>query len=123
MGQMEGSKTLQESSSWSGRAYRRFRLQFPVRLKFRSGSSTREIDAVSKDLSLGGLLVRSALPVPEHTQVSFVLSVHGSQSLRPVHLVGEGEVVRVETTAVDEPFALAIRCNAPVTELEEYLPS
>jgi hypothetical protein len=120
---MERSKTLHEASVWRGRTYRRFRLEFPVRLKYRNGPSTTEIDTVSKDLSLGGLLVRSALPVPEHTLVSFVLSVHGSQSLRPVYLIGDGEVVRVETTAVDVPFALAIRCNAPVTELEEYLPS
>ena len=122
MGQMERSKTLQYASAWRGRSYRRFRLEFPVRLKFQSGSSTREINTVSKDLSLGGLLVRSTLPVPQHTMVSFVLSVHGRQSLRPVYLIGEGEVVRVET-ATDEPFALAIRCNAPVTELEEYLPT
>jgi PilZ domain len=114
---------MHEPSVWRGRTYRRFRLEFPVRLKYRNGPSTTEIDTVSKDLSLGGLLVRSAHPVPEHTQVSFVLSVHGSQSLRPVYLVGDGEVVRVETTAVDVPFALAIRCNTPVTELEEYLPS
>ena len=123
MGQMEKSKTLEGPSIWKGRSYRRFRLEFPVRLKFHDGSSTAEIDTVSKDLSLGGLLVRSALPVPEHTQVSFVLSVHGSQSLRPVYLVGDGEVVRVETESADVPFAVAIRCNAPVTELEEYLPS
>jgi hypothetical protein len=123
MGQMERSNTLQESFARRGRSYRRFRLEFPVRLKFRNGSSTTEIDTVSKDLSVGGLLVRSTQPIPEHTLVSFVLSVHGSQSLRPVYLVGDGEVVRVETTTVDVPFVLAIRCDAPVTELEEYLPS
>jgi hypothetical protein len=123
MGQIERGKTLYELSTWRGRSYRRFKLEFPVRLKFISGPSSREIDTVSKDLSVGGLLVRSALLVPEHTVVSFVLSVHGSQSLRPVHLIGEGEIVRVETTSMDEQFAIAIRCNAPVTELEEYLPS
>jgi hypothetical protein len=120
---MERSKTLHEPRVWRGRTYRRFRLEFPVRLKFRDGSSTTEIDTVSKDISLGGLLVRSALPIPEHTLVSFVLSVHGNRSLRPVYLVGDGEVVRVETTAMDVAFAMAIRCNATVTELEEYLPS
>lgn len=122
-GQMERSKTLLEPSLWRGRTYRRFRLEFPVRLKFHSGASSTEIDTVSKDLSLGGLLVRSTLPIPEHTTVSFVLSVHGNESLRPVHLIGEGAVVRVETATADESFALAIRCNTPVTELEEYLPS
>ena len=123
MDPMEGSNTLQEPASWHSRSYRRFRLEFPVRLKFRNGESTKEIDTVSKDLSVGGLLVRSTLLIPEHTAVSIVLSVHGRESLRPVHLVGEGQIVRVEATATGEPFALAIQCNAPVTELEEYLPS
>lgn len=120
---MEKSKTLQELTVWRGRTYRRFRLEFPVRLRFCDGSSTTEIDTVSKDLSLGGLLVRSTLAIPEHTMVSFVLSVHGNQSLRPVYLIGDGEIVRVEAAPVDVAFALAIRCNAPVTELKEYLPS
>lgn len=121
-GQMERINSLPRSTDWRGRNYRRFRLEFPVRLRYQYGSTTAEIEAVSKNLSVGGLLVRSALPVPEHTAVTFVLSVHGSQSLRPVHLIGEGEIVRVETVEPEGTFVMAVRCDVPVTELEEYLP-
>jgi hypothetical protein len=105
-----------------GRNYRRFTLEFPVRLKFETESKVSEIEAVSKNLSVGGLLVRSALPVPHDTYVTFVLSVHGSQSVRQIHLAGEGQVVRLESSESDGTFMMAVRCNEPVTQLEEYLP-
>jgi hypothetical protein len=119
---MDRIETIQPSWDWRGRNYRRFKLEFPVRLRFELASKVTEIEAVSKDLSVGGLLVRSVLPVPEHTVVSFVLSVHGSQSLRPIHLTGEGEVVRLESGEAEGTFVMAVKCNAPVTQLEEYLP-
>ena len=112
----------QRLSDWRGRNYRRFELAFPVRLKFRLGSASSEIETVSKNVSLGGLLVRSAHSLPEHTEVTFVLSVHGKQSLRPVHLVGEGRIVRVELDDVDGTFVMAVKCDALVTQLEQYLP-
>ena len=120
---MHRIETIQPSGDWRGRNYRRFRLEFPVRLRFEIGSKPTEVEAVSTNLSLGGLLVRSALPVPQHTLVSFVLSVHGSQSLRPIHLVGEGEIVRLESGETEGTFVIAVKCNAPVTQLEEYLPT
>ncbi len=118
---MVNDKMVQETPIWHGRTYRRFRLEFPVRLKFNIGFTAAEIEAVSKNLSVGGLLLRSAKPVPQHTSVSFVLSVHGSQSLRPVYLMGEGEIVRVEDGEGEGTFVFAVKCDSPVTELEEYL--
>jgi len=112
----------QRFSRWSGRSYRRFELEFPVSLKFQIGSTCAEIETVSKNVSIGGLLVRSALPVPEQTPVIFVLSVHGKQSVRPVHLMGEGRIVRVETGDAEGTFVMAVKCNALVTQLQEYLP-
>ena len=91
-------------------------------MRFQRGSTTAEIEAVSKNLSVGGLLIRSLLPVPEHTTVSFVLSVHGRESLRPVHLRGDGEIVRVENVEAEGAYVMAVKCDAPVKELEEYLP-
>lgn len=119
---MDRLETLFRLSDWQGRKYRRFALEFPVRMKFRSGSATAEIEAVSQNVSVGGLLVRSALPIPQHTPVTFILSVHGKQSVRPVHLMGEGEVVRVEGGEAEVTFMMAVKCDAPVTQLEEYLP-
>lgn len=108
---------------WQPRNYRRFDLKFAVRLKFQTGPDTAEIDGISKNVSLGGLLVRSACSIPPQTHVTFVLTVHGQHGLRPVRLVGEGEVVRTEPEQVEEGFAFAVRCNSPVSDLQDYLPS
>lgn len=107
---------------WHGRNHRRFALAFPVRLKYQTESTTAEIETVSKNLSVGGLLVRSAYPVPQHATVSFVVSVHGGQSVRPIHLQGEGQIVRIENEEAEGTFVIAVKCDAPVTHLEEYLP-
>lgn len=113
---------LQQRIVWHGRSYRRFRLEFPVRLKFQVGQATSEIETVSKDLSVGGLLLRSVRPVPTNTPVTFVLSVHGKHSVRPIHLCGEGEIVRIESDEAEGTYIMAVKCSAPVTHLEEFLP-
>jgi len=78
-----------------------------------------EIEGVSKNISIGGLLVRTAFAIPEQTSVSFVISLHGRDAVRPVHLMGEGEVVRlVEYAGV---YLMAVRCNEPIGHLEEFL--
>jgi hypothetical protein len=119
---MDRLETLLRLSDWQGRKYRRFDLQFPVRVKVYAAGATTEIEGVSKNVSLGGLLVRSALPISEHTLVKFVLSVHGEHAVRPIHLAGEGEVIRVENAEDEAGYALAVQCSAPVTLLEEFLP-
>ena len=118
---MKQIEMLHRLSVWRGRNYRRFDLEFPVRLKFEVGSGTGEIEAVSKNLSIGGLLIRSASPVPQQAPVIFTVSVHGTGSLRPVHLRGEGRVTRIESGEIEGTFAIAVSCNSPLTQLEEYL--
>jgi hypothetical protein len=80
-----------------------------------------ELETVSKDISLGGLLVRSASHVPTGTSVTFELSVHGRQSVRPVHLIGDGMVVRTEKVPADGTYVMAVKCRAPISELQDIL--
>lgn len=119
---MDRTDALQRSSDWRARNYRRFDLEFPVLLRFQAESISVEVEGVSKNVSVGGLLVRSVSPIPAHTSVTFVLSVHGKQALRPVRLIGEGEVVRIEREEHQASFALAVKCISLVKELENYLP-
>lgn len=119
---MNNLDRVDRSLKWHGRSYRRFALAFPVRLKYQTESLTAEIETVSQNLSIGGLLVRSVSPVPQHTNVSFVLSVHGRHTVRPIHLQGEGQIVRIECGEAEGTFVMAVKCNTPVTQLEEYLP-
>lgn len=119
---MERPNIEETFSNWRGRSYRRFKLEFPVRLRFQRGASVEEVEGVSRNLSIGGLLVRSPLSVPQHTLVTFVLSVHGRHSLRPIHLMGGGEIVRVEVAEAEGAYMMAVKCDSPVVELQEYLP-
>jgi hypothetical protein len=120
-GQMEKANIQEVLPPWRGRSSRRFKLEFPVRLRFQSGSSTEEIEGVSKNLSIGGFLLRSAVSFPAHTPVTFVLTVHGKQALRPVHLSGEGEIVRTDKEQAEAGYVLAVKCYTPFTQLEQFL--
>lgn len=105
------------------RKHRRFALEFPVRFQLRTGSTSTEVEGVSKNVSLGGLLVRSAVAVPADTPVTVVLTLHAGKSVRPVHLTSDGRVVRLEATVQDGVFMIAVQCNGPMTHPEEeHLP-
>lgn len=105
------------------RRYRRFNLQFPVSLSFASSGTVRELFAVTKNVSIGGLLVRTGDPVPPHTRVSLTMDVRGQRSIRPIRLVGDGFVVRVENLGVGDGYAIAIECTQAITELSDCLPA
>jgi hypothetical protein len=110
------------SPSHQERRYRRFKLRYPVHLLFRSGELISEVDAISRDASIGGLLVESPTPIPQCSLVNFVIRLSG-RTHRPVDLMGEGRVVRVEHAKAEPEFVVAIECNNPITQIEPYLPA
>jgi hypothetical protein len=99
------------------RKHPRFKLRYPVHVKFRSGSLAGELDAISKNVSVGGVLLEAESPIPQHCEVTFLMKVHGEHIVRPIQLAGEGEVVRVEPVESGEGFAIAVQCRRPITEL------
>jgi hypothetical protein len=105
------------------RKHRRFDLQLPVSLSFPSEGAVREISGVSKNVSLGGLLLRVKDPVPVRTRVSLTMAVEDARLRRPVRLLGQGKVVRVERLESGDGFAIAIQCRRPITEIETHLPA
>ena len=119
---MEESKLSNRlTTDWKARSYRRYDLEFPVLLRFQDGGVFAQCEGVSKNLSVGGLLVRSVVPLPLHTPAQFTLIMHGRNAVRPVHIVGEGEVVRVTASVTDGAFLIAVQCKTPVTQLEKHL--
>jgi PilZ domain len=110
-------------SDWKGRKYRRFHLECPVRVRFRSGGSATEVETISENVSIHGLLLRSVSMIPEQTTVSFVIKVPAEKTVHPIHLAGQGQVVRVENRGVGASFAIAIGCKTPILQLEETLPA
>jgi len=98
------------------RRHRRFSLRYPVFVKFHCGASPKEMQAFSKNVSIGGLLLESPAAIPQDCAVTFILRVDGQHTSRPIQLGGEGKVVRVETE--NGKFAVAVECYRPISELE-----
>jgi PilZ domain len=107
---------------WQVRRYRRFKLSYPVHLLFRFGEQTSEVEAVTRDVCIGGLLLESPARIPQQSTVNFVISLQ-MPTLRPVELVGEGTVLRVEAARFPGKFAVALECGRPITEIEAYFPT
>jgi hypothetical protein len=81
---MEKLDHIARSSLAQKRKHRRFSLQYPVRLKLDSDHSIVELEAVSRNISIGGLLLETASMIPQDTPVSFIVTVRGSQIVRPI---------------------------------------
>ena len=96
------------------RKYRRFSLSYPVHVKFHLEKSVFELQAVTKDVSIGGLLLDAASPIPQHCPVDFIITIHGGLVTRPIQLIGQGEVVRVEPHGLRAGFAIAIKCKREI---------
>ena len=114
-----GATPESASSRFKERKYRRFDLQFPVSMSFAVAGAAREVEAVSKNVSIGGLLLKAGDQVPLQTQVSLVLNVVAASSGRMVRLLGEGEVVRVDPMAAGVGFEIAVACKQPISEMED----
>ena len=50
-----------DAPHWKQRRHRRFDLEFPVALSFPSGSAVRELAGISRNISIGGLLLSQLL--------------------------------------------------------------
>lgn len=105
------------------RRHRRFDLQFPVLLNFPSAGKVRELRAISRNVSIGGLLLKAADSLPPKTEVTFTIEVMGPRLRHPIRLLGEGQVVRVEQLETGAGFAFAIECKHPLAEIENHLPA
>ena len=104
------------------RRYRRFKLQYPVDVLFRSENLISTVEAFSRDVSAGGLLLEAPRLIPPHSKVSFVMSLQGPM-LPSIKLMGEGEVVRVAPCAAVDRFVIAVECKNPITQIQPSLPS
>jgi PilZ domain len=97
-------------SLYRERKYRRFNLTFPVHVKMQSRGLVSETDAISRNVSVGGVLLESESIIPKGSQVSFTVAVQGERLTRPMVLVGDGNVVRIERIS-DASFRIAVECT------------
>jgi hypothetical protein len=118
---MSEPKDVAPLSTRQKRKHRRFSLQYPVRVTVHAVGMVVELEAVSSNISIGGLLLETSFPIPQHTPVSFIVTALSAQFLRPIHFVGEGKVVRVDPQVTDEGFAVAVECARPIAQIDHYL--
>jgi hypothetical protein len=100
------------------RKYRRFPLHYPVSVKFGRKKSQSELQTVSQNMSVRGILVQSDSPIPAKAEVKFVITVREAYITRPIQLAGEGAVVRVEPSG--DGFLIAVKCNRSISELGSF---
>lgn len=96
------------------RRHRRFLANYPVQVKAHRENAVSEHQAVTKNVSVGGLLIETASPIPQHCSVDFTMTLHGGPLVHPIRVVGEGEVVRVEPHGPGAGFAVAIKCKREI---------
>ncbi len=96
------------------RKHRRFPAIYPVQMKVHFGRAVSELQAVTKNVSVGGLLLETLSPVPQQCLVDFIMTLHGGSLTQPIRVVGEGEVVRVEPHGPGAGFAVAIKCKREI---------
>jgi hypothetical protein len=118
---MEEINHVAQSATSQERKYRRFSLQYPVHLKVHSADLMVEFEAISSNISICGLLLEASSLIPQHTPVSFTVTVKHNELGRPIQFVGEGRVVRVNPKTEEHVFAIAVECQRPITQVDAYL--
>jgi hypothetical protein len=129
---LAGSKPLEDmdmdgaaygSVGEKARRFRRFNIEYPVMVQYQIGGTNAEVEAVTKNVSIGGILISSAIVIPLHTPIKFRICIRKDKAARCIHLAGEGKVVRVERAENKGEVAIAVECDVPITHLEENLTS
>jgi PilZ domain len=113
---MEDPDHVPQSSPVQKRKHRRFSLQYPVLLEADSGDCMVQVEAMSRNISIRGVLLETFIMIPPHTPVSFILTVAHGGFGRPIRFVGVGKVVRVDPKAAEDGFAIAVECPQPITQ-------
>ena len=78
------------------RKHRRFSLRCPVHGTFASEDATSQFDGVTRNVSVGGVLLETTPEISLSSLVNFMLTIRDDSVVHPMCLVGEGQVVRVE---------------------------
>lgn len=101
------------------RKHRRYDLQCPVRLQLPQMPSVSSLDTANRNVSLGGMLLDSKIPVPKDSWV-FLTMTCGEQAMnRTLQITAAGRVVRL---AEDESgFAISVEFARPLSRIEHLL--
>lgn len=99
------------------RRFRRFNIEYPVMVQYQIGGTNAEVEAVTKNVSIGGILIiiSSTIVIPLHAPIKFRICIRQDKAARCIHLAGEGKVVRVERDENKGEVAIAVKCDVPIS--------
>jgi PilZ domain-containing protein len=90
----------------------RFALCCPADVKFGSNDIVHEIQAWTKNVSTGGILLESPERITPNSHVEFVINIR--RSFTTLRLKSTGRVVREERLSSGKGFWIAIQCERPI---------
>lgn len=96
------------------RKHRRFALRYRIRGTFYFAGRVFKFDAITKNVSVGGLLLECCSRIPEHCPVTFTFRAQGGLVIHPVEFLGEGQVIRIEPDRLHRRFVIAVECFQPL---------
>ena len=109
-----------ELSVQQRRRHPRFSLLYPVRVVFHSGNSSHELDTLSNNISIGGILLESKSPIPQNCELQFFMTVQKSSMSSRILLEGSGRAVRVEQHPSGNGFNVAVRFGRPISQINSF---
>jgi hypothetical protein len=92
------------------RLHRRFDLCCRIRLAFSSDGIESQLDAITRNVSIGGLLLDSPRSIPLECSVSFTMIAEGGNVSHPLEFTGAGQVLRVNPDFSGDRFDIALKC-------------
>jgi hypothetical protein len=104
------------------RRYRRFRLCYPVTIRFEGETRGPELRALSDNISAAGILLETDSAIPQHCVVSFMITVLEHHIVGFIQIVGEGKVVRVEPRSSGPGYTVAVSCKHLLSKRAEFVP-
>jgi hypothetical protein len=104
------------------RKHRRFSVSYPVHVKCHLEDSVSEIQAIARNVSVGGLLLETPSAIPLLCPVSFTVTLQGGPVIHPVQVRGKGKIVRVESHGPGAGFAIALKCSRPLSQIQQNFP-
>jgi PilZ domain len=96
------------------RSNTRFGLRYSIRLKFISSGRTFRLDAITRNVSIGGLLLESPSRIPKACPVTFTITAERTQMIPPLVFAGKGEVVRIDPDPRGAGYLVALKYARPI---------
>jgi hypothetical protein len=88
----------------------RFPLRYKAHVQYTFDGAACHLECVTKNVSLGGVLLESPALIPLNCSLEFVIRAAEVRMLRQIEFNGSGKVVRVEPDPPGSGFWIAVKC-------------